>query len=464
MKRLLIFLLFSCSTVLFAQNWSPILVNEKMNYQHSDSSYISHTIWVDSANYSGYDSIFYLNRVVKDVPGNPEIVLRNQPQFLMELMVRQNYGIYSFHYPFNYSISTGLPLGATWLFDLTNIIDAEITACYEEEIFGVLDSAKMISLSDGNEIRLSKNFGIIKFPDFENGGYFELVGIQDSDYGESVPGFWKIFDFEVGDVFQYHYSFEWGYGNDYFTRKYTITEKDITNTGYIYLIEGIASGTSSGATIIYYINEVNSYSLESHIVTNLSNNNLVSIYESNCPYWDNVHYSIVSCYSDTNGLVNKNWGLNFNQSEGDLYYRLNEVSDTLIMMPNDEVEYCMDNPDGLTYTESLGITFDYIYFIDCRILNQLEGYIKNGDTVGVITSDSILLVGIGDNKSSTDYFSVYPNPATEWLSIKQSNPNYTYYFELRNLYGQMVKEEKNIQSSQLYHEYCRFKSPGYIFM
>ena len=64
-----------------AQNWSPILTGEKMNYKHSDSAYITNTIWVDSAQIVNSDSLFFLNRIVKDVPNNPDIVIRNQAQF-----------------------------------------------------------------------------------------------------------------------------------------------------------------------------------------------------------------------------------------------------------------------------------------------------------------------------------------------------------------------------------------------
>ncbi|MCD4729176.1 MAG: T9SS type A sorting domain-containing protein, partial [Bacteroidales bacterium] len=44
-------------------------------------------------------------------------------------------------------------------------------------------------------------------------------------------------------------------------------------------------------------------------------------------------------------------------------------------------------------------------------------------------------------------FEVHPNPTNNWLYIKKSITNYIYNIELRNLYGQLVKEEKNIQSS-----------------
>ncbi len=174
MKRLIVIISIIFKGSLSAQNWSPILVDEKMNFQHSDSSYISHTIWADSAETVGADVIYHLNRIVKDVPDNPEIVLRNQPQFLLKEMTKQEAGIYIFDYPDEFTIKALADIGETWMFSEQMNITAEVTSAYQENIFGTSDSLKVISLSDGNEIRLSKNFGILKFPDFENGGGYDL--------------------------------------------------------------------------------------------------------------------------------------------------------------------------------------------------------------------------------------------------------------------------------------------------
>ena len=474
MKRIFTILLVCTSSLLFAQNWSPILVNEKMNFQHSDSSYISHTIWVDSSFYNGYDSIFYLNRVVKDVPGNPEIVLRNQPQFLMEFMVQQTYGIYSFHYPFNYSISTGLPLGATWLFDLTNIIDAEITACYEEEIFGVLDSVKMISLSDGNEILLSKNFGILKFPDFENGGIFELVGIQNTDYGESVPGFWDIFDFEVGDVFQYTGSVGGGGSMyiDYYTKKYTISSKSIEPGEITYSYQGIRKGmiwdignpwNSYGYSDIISGNLV--YTETGDLYSNLFPSELTKVLEGWCGLsYDYNSYARTNYYLDTIQTKTKQIGFAFDLNGyaiGELLAIPDEFSDTLIRLTD---FFPPEGVIGITLKENLGIISYIAYYFEDEDDYYLEGYIKDGDTVGIITPDSLLHVGINKNDAAINNISIFPNPANDWLNIKFTNTNssQSYNIELRNLHGQLVRKEKNIQSS-LYVMNIEGLKPGVYF-
>ncbi len=59
-------------------------------------------------------------------------------------------------------------------------------------------------LSTNDTLILSKEFGIIRFPFAYNSPYFyQLVGINDLHLGTTVPMFEDIFNFEVGDMFEY---------------------------------------------------------------------------------------------------------------------------------------------------------------------------------------------------------------------------------------------------------------------
>ncbi len=455
MKRLLAIFLLGCSTVLIAQNWSPILVNEKVNYQHSDSSYISHTIWVDSAFAIEADSIFYLNRIVKDVSGNPEIVLRNQPQFLMEFIVKQIYGIYTFEYPNHYTILTQSNVGGSWEF--TSGIQAEITEISFEVVFGVLDSVKVISLSDGNEIRLSKNFGILIFPDFENEGYYELVGIQITEYGESVPDFWDIFDFEVGDVFQYSEDSGNPEGSGFITRKLTITSKQINSNSYQYSFDGIYKcvyfevGGGGGVVAYTYTDDITYIDSLNH-PANKFPLQICEVIQSASGFGTYRVLTLAKIFKDTEtnntfkefGLKDENFGFNFYQD--DVYFELDLLSDTLYRYDQVNILSLPCGLKGFGYGNSIGKIFSNDGFFEFWEKIDLVGYVKDGDTVGTITPDSLLLVGLSENKSKNRNIMVYPNPATEILNINQSNHYISYNVELRNLYGQLVKEVKNIQS------------------
>ncbi|MCD4663878.1 MAG: T9SS type A sorting domain-containing protein [Bacteroidales bacterium] len=478
MKGLFTLILVLIISVLSAQNWSPILVNEKMNYKHSDSNYISHTIWVDSAFATESDSVYYLNRIVKDVPGNPEIALRNQPQFLMEFMVKQIYGIYSFHYPYDYFLSTNLPVGASWTFDLTNNIEAEITAYIVEEIFGIMDSVEVISLSDGNEIRLSKNFGILKFPDFENGGYFELVGIQNTAYGESFPDFWDIYNFEVGDVFQYYIEQASTDPNieDHITSKITINVKEINNNSYFYSYNEIyyrISYYTGGPldTSIYIFSDTIIFIDSLDHPANISPNQIYFLHDSYSGYGTGRVLTLPNIYIDQDtDVLYKEYGIKepgYCNWPDNVFYEFDIYCDTIYKY---EFISLIDYPaflKGIGYGSSLGEVFSNEGFFEYFKVKKLEGYIKEGDTVGTITPDSLLLVGVESQKyKKSGNFVIYPNPVDEWLNIRQKNLYYAYNYniEIWNQYGQLVREEKNIQSLHYTMNIAELKAGVYFYM
>lgn len=477
MKRLFTFLLLASSVVSFAQNWSPILVNEKMNYQHSDSSYISHTIWVDTIDVTGTDTTFFLNKIVTDHPNDPSKVLRNQPQFLYTAMIRLDDGYYHFADPGFYILQTHATINDTWMFDLDNNTTAEVTQLTELIIFDVPDSVKIISLSDGNEIQLSKNFGLLKFPDFENGGNFELVGIQGTEYGESVPGFWEIFDFEVGDVFQY-VGVVGGGGVMYidsYTKKYTIVSKSVESGLISYLYEGYIKGliwdignpwNSYGYSDIISGELV--YTVANDLYSNLFPSELTEVVDSWC--WlsfDNSSNARCKYYLDTIQTKTKQIGFTYNEDFyeiGELLAIPNEYNDTLLRYTNWSFE--TEGVIGMTLKEKLGISTYIAYYFEDEDHYQLEGYIKDEDTVGIITPDSILFTKIKLNSYNQRIVNLYPNPTEKYLYIKISNPNstYSYDIELRNLQGQLVKNEKDIQSSHYTLNVADLKAGMYFYI
>lgn len=475
MKRLITILQLFCSTILFAQNWSPILVNEKMNYQHSDSSYISHTIWVDSAQYLYNDSIYYLNLIVKDVPDNPEIALRNQPQFLLKQMRKYSGGNYIFQFPGEMVIKSLAGIADPWYFDNANNIMAGVSSISVEEIFGVQDSVKLITLSDFSEIWLSKTFGIIKFPDFENGGYFELVGIQDTDYGESVPGFWEIFDFEVGDVFQYSEylcNFE---GSGYITRKLTITSKQIDSSSFSYLFDGIyyclyfEIGGGGGISSYTYSGNLN-YPYSLNHPANYAPGQIYVLPDSWSGQGTNRVLTFAKIIADSeNGIINKHLGIkdeSFIPYDADVFYELNENSDTIFRFYSVSLFGAPYGLKGVGYGSSIGEIYKSMGGGEYGEEKELVGYIKNGDTVGTITPDSLLLTNIYDHKTITKNWLFYPNPVKERLNInvKNSIVQIPYDLELRNLQGQLVKEEKDIQFSNYTMNIADLKPCVYLYV
>jgi hypothetical protein len=449
MKNLIftpILILISIST--FAQNWSPIRVNQKMNYQHSDSSYISHTIWVDSAGNTFEDSTFFLNLVVKDIPDNPEIVLRNQPQFLGQIMIKDVMGNYFFIAPMYYCILTSALIGESWVFDLDNNVYATLNDITEEEIFGVLDSVKMIELSDGNEILLSKNFGFLKFPDFEYGGYFELVGIQDTEYGQSVPGILDIYNFEIGEIYQTFYDYSTvNSGSSYdFRYKKTVVNKQQFEDSIQYefhVLRHKREYWANNTTHHYYANYYEDLTIKNDPANRENKfNKQLDIIEDTYVWIGTMElFTYCRIYPDENVMIVKAFG--DPQEDNDLeylYFALDADSDTLYKLEDSEM---VDGYQGFTFINGLGLSYTYSEeFWETYIDYYLEGYVKDGDTVGIITPDSVLLaVGISNQKIQNYQIAIYPNPASADLNINiDSFQKANYQFELRNSLGQLIRQ------------------------
>jgi len=178
------------------QQWRPLTSNEKFNFRIDTASFISNSIWVDSVKIQNGDSVFYLNRVVTqcDTCSNPNWRLCNQSQFLQKKMIQNSGGLYIFQEPGKYCLKNLALLNESWLFDSTSNITALVVNKSHEMIFNVYDSIKTILLSNGDTIRLSKNHGILEFPDFNLDQSYHLEGIEGRNIGIVIPKFADFFN------------------------------------------------------------------------------------------------------------------------------------------------------------------------------------------------------------------------------------------------------------------------------
>jgi len=65
-----------------------------------------------------------------------------------------------------------------------------------------------------------------------------------------------------------------------------------------------------------------------------------------------------------------------------------------------------------------------------------------------------------------NHFSIFPNPANDQINFNLQNtkPSFLVKIELRNLYGQLVREEKNIQSSHYAMNVADLKAGVYFYV
>ena len=200
----------------FSQNWNLFPEGQISNFGKASLEEIDCHIWVDSMSITpDGDSIFYLNRIARQVFNGDELqyCVLNQQQFLQRQVLKIGTGTYHFQGDSStFVLLVDQPIGTEWVFDTTNQVSATVIDVLEENAFGVSDSTQIISLSSGDSIRLSKRFGVLSFPDLFGGGApFSLVGIDQTSYGLQVPKAKDFFALEPGDSLFYNGSDGIGY-------------------------------------------------------------------------------------------------------------------------------------------------------------------------------------------------------------------------------------------------------------
>ncbi|MEI6683602.1 MAG: T9SS type A sorting domain-containing protein [Bacteroidota bacterium] len=429
-----------------AQPWSPLKFREKFNFNTNGLNFITNTIWTDSVKITGGDSVFYLNRIVVNCDTCPAMFRwSNQPGFLKSRMIRKPGGIYNFRTPGSVVINTLAHTGDTWLYDTLANITAHVVSAGVQPVFGVTDSIKEIQLSAGGAIRLSKNFGLLQFPQPATGGSPALLeGIEGRNLGQQVPKFREIYNFNPGDIFQYSgksmsYAAPGGGGSGYL-EKIKILGKDSSSGYYSYpILRYYCSWPLSVQGIPGDTTHLYSYDTLAFqdSVANLANfypDQLVEnpINPSMCG--PNTNYFHVT--NDVNQLYTK-WAGSYNFGDDAATYlhgtAWNPPKPWDLLVPGQVMIYMN------SFKPTLGNTWFHIMFFEWEEERELVGYIKNGDTTGVIYPDGLLLQGI-KQEGRHPAMVIYPNPARDYLQLSPAGILPGASVEIRNSKGQVVMQ------------------------
>ncbi|HKR04402.1 MAG TPA: T9SS type A sorting domain-containing protein [Bacteroidia bacterium] len=425
-----VFLLLFVSNFSFSQNWQPLSIGWKYNYKLDNLNVVANTVWIDSSNVMGSDSIFYLNRIVMHCdtctaalggsnPCDSCYALKNQPHFLQREVLKLADGNFYFNDTSKIVLNSFAALNDTWLFDSVANITAQIISTALSTVFGINDSVKTILLSSGDTINFSKNYGILQFPNlYGQNSYYRLAGIEGPNLGEQVPGFRQIFDFNVGDIF--HYVGEYIDGSAmppvqiYYDKQYTIAAKNIYNDSLSYNYQGLIWGYNFG--VGYFSSPLNLnvmlYDSAEHFSNSFNtqflntNSRLMGNFGEHLFYFDSI-YDFTQFSMDSNGIFTKSFG-NENFSFNN-FTLVNPQEDLLNTVDIFTVNWWLWS-SYLKYKTGLGQT-DYGYgYFEHTGEEHLVGYVKNGDTTGVISSMNPIFDPI-------PFFSVYPNPASELINV-----------------------------------------------
>ncbi|NCA86741.1 MAG: T9SS type A sorting domain-containing protein [Clostridia bacterium] len=457
MKNLTILLLLLLPEALVGQNWQ--VVNPEYTYFFSgdDPGLIARTVKTDSVSTATGHPLYYLNTTIQfcDTCYGPVPCFNYEFEFyeyyhpnvqgLFAKEVHQlDNGRYWFFDTVSFVIHSKASLNQSWLFDTIHNITAQISSIYWQETFpAVYDSVKTISLSDGREVMLSKNYGILGFPSqTEPEQSFDLIGMktQTENVGVTPPGFWEIFDIEVGDVFQYagldgDDSFP-PPNSDYYTMKVRITSKAVTDSSVTFGQHIIKKHLGLGYLNIQDITR--SYYNTPTFIANQLPGTLYDICADDQGFngmCDAVPYHLLSEMHHERSPI-----LTDIVSIGNYAYQ----DDALRLVPCEEGTELMMNVmwdygffDGNAYASGLGQTAkrheDFLIFDSYN----LQGFVKNGDTTGLVTPDDVLLNV--NEKPAGAKASLHPNPATQRVFLNIAEETEVWIFDLK---GQPLFHQK----------------------
>ncbi len=433
----------------FSQNWNLIDAEKTFFYKHVDSLYITNTIDVDSTQISGSDTLYFIHTTIKICDTCTVIPPNAVGGVLYHAYWPEIFGLSPLYsnatkeFIFqDGSIKHTAEISDSWLFNSTLGINATVVDKYETTILGQIDSFKVIELSTLDTILISKNHGVIRYPDFENAGkYFLHVGYHEgqNSYGEYLPNMWRIYDFQIGDAFYYshYYSYISSEPDQCFegmNSKHTVMTNltsqtypsyDFFQTHKFYfgcVNSGVYEEYTGNGSPNYYLDSSRAY-FENQFsgITNIWNEN-----DNNLePFYLFQYNSFLvgsPYYIDTSNCRNfishryDNGYIKFIQT-------MSSSSDSLYFIdasPSYEVK--------LEFKEGLGRTYLELYSFEELRTDELKAWISDGDTVGNIFQFSAL------QESTDEIFRIYPNPALDQITI----PENLSLFSIYSLSGKLI--------------------------
>jgi hypothetical protein len=407
---------------LHAQNWQPILENERHHFQGSGTDFISNTIYIDSVTTEGQEIFYHLNRIVLECDTCSDqfvpYFLFDEGQFLQQRMVLQADNGYRLEGEKTLFLYPEASVGSSWTFDIANNVDATVTDKLEQTVFDQPDSVKVITLSSGGEIVLSKNHGLLSFLETSDAESYALAGLEMADLGEQLPTHWDFFDFDVGDVFQYYSRNSTEVGTPFYaerTEKQTILEKEELSDGYRYRTR-----------IVGKEGEYNGWYFESTF-----EDTIWMEYRFSDTVWFNRYPMEAGYVKEEPNLICYD-DPQMGKARGKVSYYVEDGRRGKVLGGIHELHplFCPSYDDPTlgdrfitdeyweVYEEGIGLVDYALWIFEVTASKTLQGYVKGGDTTGVVTDDVILDTDapfIASNR-----LTIAPNPARDqlWLELE----------------------------------------------
>lgn len=456
----------------FSQNWDVFNRNYRYNYKYNYSSLISNVLFVDTVKAVGIDTVYSLNTIGLVCNGscptlsvNPTttVLVTNIPQFLQRKIRKYNNGLVKLYDTTKMVIDPFCILNQTWLFDSVYNLTAQCVLINTENIFSILDSVKTILINNVDTLKLSKQFGIIQFPElYAKNKYYRLVGIEKRKYYDSIPYFglkvpnaWDFYNFNVGDQMWYTTDNICGgcppIQSSCSVLKQTILSKTILPDGYSYSVNQISSAYNVNGAFSGCIQNFLSVPISTTIsitYTGLTKDSLL----------ENIMYpNMVFPLSNFPGIRNiTKFGLD-NNTNFYKYFGPSCTNSSITITPNQNAVKGFNsftlNPVYYTivasnekYAQCFGVGFgeinnnyDYFETFNNKCLNK---FVKNN--IIYFGDPNVLAIEEKSNREASGL--IYPNPANSKLNFRLDG---IFQIKIYNSIGQLVFDNMLEESKQL---------------
>lgn len=466
-------------TPLRSQNWDLFSANNIYNYKSNKETYYS--VKIDST----IENVSYLNKHVIFcdtckanlgtssnsilIPCDSCYYSKINSIFFNANTITDNFSYHKISGKNNCYLPKNPSLYVPFIFDSLNNISGILIS--KSIIFcnGSTDSAKTYILGLNDTLIISKNHGIYKMPVNYNDReqYLIQTGIKGvTNSGLNFPGFNEIYNFNVGDVFQY----KWKY-NIFYTsppiysngiKKIKVLTKKVLpdtiiytfdiveNKNYLVGVSGNFTFTSSQYTAEEYFIDSTKHSARPLPGEFISYNHFL--------HWqlnDNFLGNIVIGFVDTLGNGGKYFGI---PKCGDVYknelgslWQLDSLPDKYLKNA-DEMIYTKVFKEGLGETEH-SYRYGERYYTHCLI-----GYSRSGIACGTIYSDENILLNV--EKNSAGNFRVFPNPANNYIIIN-NNERINGTIKIFNIFGELILSQKVDKAYEISINTCKFANGFY---
>ncbi|MEZ4917266.1 MAG: hypothetical protein R2836_09825 [Chitinophagales bacterium] len=358
------------------------------------------------------DSCYYCANISQS-----DTFLLKRPDFFGYFMFNQFDTSFIFYGYDTITIKPHKDIGESWSY--TSNITATVYDKDLQLIGTQQDSIKIIVLSNYDTLLLSKSYGIIKYPYLYKNKTYIQVGI-DNLYGIQNITFWNVFDFNIGDIFQYYESqgdADYISNYNYFKRIHII-DKTILINGYRYIVNIKLKTEHETFYQGYHHTETIYNEYEDTIFYYIENDSLLNKPTGS---WFNIDFNyypnsiLIASFYDLDELGTLKKIIDIPPSLGNFY----PYSGFLIPINQNQC-ILQDFERRIEYGLNIGMVLNKGAFFESGFTKELIGYYKGIDTVGTIYNDdfytsikNVALENIG--------ISFYPNPTQNLFIVNKEN-------------------------------------------